>query len=194
MLKPVLVTPPAVKPVSLDEVKRNCNIDHGDDDALIDGYIDAAVALLDGYGGTVGQALVNQSWAVSMPGFCGRMRLPVGPLVSVTSIQYYNSSNVQATASSALYAAHSDALGPYITLKSGQSWPTVYGRDDAVTVTWVAGHGAAAADVPASIRQAMLLLVGHWYQNREAVNIGNITSALPFSVDALLGPRRRIGV
>jgi hypothetical protein len=41
------------------------------------------------------------------------------------------------------------------------------------------------------IKLAIMLLVSHWYENREPVNIGNITSTLPFGVQALLGPHRK---
>lgn len=44
------------------------------------------------------------------------------------------------------------------------------------------------------IRTAMLLLIGHWYANREAVNIGNITSEVPLAVEALLQPHRIYGL
>jgi uncharacterized phiE125 gp8 family phage protein len=44
------------------------------------------------------------------------------------------------------------------------------------------------------IRQAVLLLVGHWYENRATVNIGNITSIIPFTVDALIAPFRRSAI
>jgi hypothetical protein len=44
------------------------------------------------------------------------------------------------------------------------------------------------------VRTAMLLLVGHWYSNREAVNIGNITSEVPLAVEALLQPYRIYGL
>lgn len=44
------------------------------------------------------------------------------------------------------------------------------------------------------VKAAMLLLIGHWYANREAVNIGNITSAVPFAVEALLQPYRIYGI
>ncbi len=44
------------------------------------------------------------------------------------------------------------------------------------------------------IRSAMLLLIGHWYANREAVNIGNITSSIPFAVESLLQPHRIYGL
>ncbi|HEJ8017757.1 TPA: phage gp6-like head-tail connector protein [Serratia marcescens] len=44
------------------------------------------------------------------------------------------------------------------------------------------------------VRTAMLLLIGHWYANRETVNIGNITSELPFATQALLQPYRIYGL
>lgn len=40
------------------------------------------------------------------------------------------------------------------------------------------------------VQLAMLLLVGHWFANREAVNVGNITSQLPLGFDALVSPYR----
>mgnify|MGYP003480158396 CR=1 FL=1 len=138
-------------------------------------------------------------WPVSVPMWAVRVRLSwrvsrTSPLVSVTSVQYYNSSDVLNLASASLYGAFTDGLGAYISLKANQTWPSVADREDAVTVTWVAGFGATADKVPAAIRQAMLLLVGHWYQNRETVSVGDAVYQLPFAVDALLGPRRRVGV
>ncbi|MFZ1874881.1 MAG: head-tail connector protein [Chania sp.] len=44
------------------------------------------------------------------------------------------------------------------------------------------------------VKAAMLLLVGHWYANREAVNIGNVTSSIPFAVESLLQPYRIYGL
>ena len=41
------------------------------------------------------------------------------------------------------------------------------------------------------VEQAILLLVGHWYSNREAVVVGGAPSALPLAVDRLLWYRKR---
>ncbi|RTR01943.1 head-tail connector protein [Halomonas nitroreducens] len=41
---------------------------------------------------------------------------------------------------------------------------------------------------------AMLLLVGHWYENRESVVLGTIASDLPMAVDALIGPYKHYNV
>lgn len=37
---------------------------------------------------------------------------------------------------------------------------------------------------------AMLLLIGHWFENREAVVVGSTTSELPMAVEALIAPYR----
>ncbi|MEH6641401.1 head-tail connector protein [Vreelandella glaciei] len=44
------------------------------------------------------------------------------------------------------------------------------------------------------ITVAMLLMIGHWYINREAVVIGTITATLPLAVESILWPYRRLGV
>jgi hypothetical protein len=47
-----------------------------------------------------------------------------------------------------------------------------------------------AGDIPSGIRVAILLMIGHWYANREAVVVGTITSELPMAVDRLLWGHR----
>lgn len=46
----------------------------------------------------------------------------------------------------------------------------------------------------ASFDQATLMIVAHWYANRESVVVGTISGELPMSVDFLLNPYRRMGV
>ena len=192
MLAPVRTVAPAVPLLTIDEVKAHLRVDHADEDALIYGLIDAAAAHLDGYSGIMGRALITQTWAVDFPTFTNRINVPLGPIQSAT-IQYYDSLNTQQTLATSVYAVLNDGLGPYVTLRYNQQWPQTYTRDDAVRITWVAGYGTAAA-VPAAIRAAALLLIGHWYEHRSAVNVGNITSTLPFAVDALLAPFRRVHI
>jgi uncharacterized phiE125 gp8 family phage protein len=55
-----------------------------------------------------------------------------------------------------------------------------------VTIT-TAGTGINyLGTVPEAIKQAMLMLVAHWYENRETVNAGSLTSSIPFGADQLL--------
>jgi uncharacterized phiE125 gp8 family phage protein len=193
MLAPVRTVAPVELPLSLADAKAHLRVDHSDEDELISGLIDAATAHIDGYSGILGRALITQTWAVEFPTFSSRLDLPLGPLQSAI-IQYYDSTNVLQTLATSVYAVLTDGLGPYVSLKYNQQWPQTYTRDDAVKVTWVAGYGATPASVPAAIRSAMLLLIAHWYDNRAAVNVGNITSELPLAAAALLAPYRRVGI
>lgn len=194
MLAPVRTVAPAVGVITLEEAKVHCRVDGSDEDMLITGLIDAALAHVDGYSGILGRALVTQTWRQDFCEFDDLMRLPVGDLQAVSSVTYYDATNTTQTLASSVYTAFSDAIGPYITLKPGQQWPTSYSREDAIRVTWTAGYGSTAASVPAAIRAAMLLMIGHWYQHREAVVIGETATELPMAANALLAPFRRVGV
>lgn len=191
MLAPVRTVAPTVSLLTIADAKTHLRVDHADEDALISGLIDAATAHLDGYAGMLGRALLTQTWTVDFPTFMNRLDIPLGPVQSAT-VQYYDSLNAQQTLSTSVYAVLSDGLGPYVALKYNQQWPQTYTRDDAVKITFVAGYGATAASVPAAIRAAMLLLIGHWYANRETVG-STPGSELPFSAAALLAPYRRVG-
>jgi len=193
-LAPVRTVAPAADLVSLAEAKAQCRVEDSDSDVLITALIKAATDHLDGFSGVLGRALITQTWAVDFGGFSDLMRLPVGNLLAVSSITYYDSANVQQTLASSVWTTFTDARGPYVMLKPGESWPAAYDRPDAVRVTWTAGYGATSASVPAAIKQAALLLVGHWYDNRAAVNVGSSVAEVPFAVDALIAPfiRNRI--
>jgi uncharacterized phiE125 gp8 family phage protein len=188
MYAPVLVTPPADL-LDRAEVKMHLRVDGDDEDGLIDGLIGAATAYLDGYSGVLGRALLTQTWQVLADDFCRTMRLPM-PASSIANIKSRNAAGQIATVASTSYDLRADTLGSYVRFKDGFSFPADLAETQAVTIDFVTGYGTVG-QVPAAIRQAALLLVGHWYQNREAVNVGNITSALPFAVEALLAPFRR---
>lgn len=188
MIHPVLVTPPAVRPVTIDEVKRNCRIDHSDEDDLLEMLIDVAVSHLDGYGRALGRALISQTWRHSVDEFCDVIRLPLGPMIAITSVQYYDGDDVLQTLASTVYGAFSDEIGPYIELLESQYWPATATRSDAVRITYTAGYGATADKVPAAIRWAILMMIVGLYENRGSVVIGQTVEELPAGVKNLLSP------
>jgi uncharacterized phiE125 gp8 family phage protein len=155
--------------------------------------IGAAVSHLDGYSGILGRAIINQTWKIEAADFCEKMHLPLGDLVNITSIKHYDADNAQQTVATSVYAAFTDSLGPFIELKSGQTWPAVYDRADAVEIIWIAGFGATSASVPEAIRHAIALLTAHFYEHREAVGEGGFDE-LPFAVRALISPWRQVGL
>lgn len=194
MLKPIRTVAPLVEPISLQEARDRLRIDHHEEDPLIASLIAATTAHLDGWSGTLGRALVNQTWAQKFPRFPSGAVLGVAlaPVQSIASIVYFGADNVQQTLDPSVYTLLDDEFGPFVTLQAGQAWPATFPREDAVSVTYVAGYGPAGDDVPAAIRHAMLLLIGHWYEHRESVVIGTSTVQVPLAVQALLGPYRRV--
>lgn len=194
-LLPVRTSPPAEALLSVADAKAHLRVDGSDHDAYVQALVAAAEARLDGFAGVLGRALVTQTWRRSFDCFPdGRLqRLPLGPLQSVSSLTYYDTAGSSQTFSASSYHGVTDAIGPAIVLDDDATWPAIDDRPDAITVTWVCGYGAASA-VPGPIIQAARLLVGHWFENREAVNVGNIVSHLPLAVDSLIAPYRAVGL
>lgn len=111
---------------------------------------------------------------------------PLAPLQSVSSIQYRAATDgTLTTLASSGYDVDTDSKPGRITPSYGNVWPVARWQPNAVLVTFVAGYGAASA-VPEAIKAAIKLLVGHWYENREAVVTGTIATQLPLTVEALL--------
>jgi uncharacterized phiE125 gp8 family phage protein len=214
MLKPVRTSPPAETPVSLAEAKAQLGVSDSASDALITALIEAATERLDGWAGILGRALVTQTWAQKFPAFpTGKVfGLALAPVQSITSIAYYDADNALQALAGTVFTLLDDELSPFVTLQSGQTWPGTFAREDAVTVTFVAGYGAASA-VPAPIRQAIILMTRELHQFslqdsrlvREQVPgvgmfeyarsaAGEAASPLPLAADQLISPYRRIGL
>jgi uncharacterized phiE125 gp8 family phage protein len=187
MYAPVRSTAPAVLPISRDEAKSACRVDttNTDEDDLIDGLIEAATSLLDGWSGILGRCLVTQSWQALADDFEQCMRLPL-PAATITSVKVRNAAGQLSTVTSTNYALRRDLRGSYVRFADAYSWPTDLAETQAVTIEFTAGYGAAE-DVPSAIRQAIYLLVAHWYANREAVMVDSVAE-LPLGVKALLAP------
>lgn len=195
MYKPVLVTPPSAGDpiVTYAEAKAHLHLDSDDEQTLVESLVKAATAHLDGFTGILGRALVTQTWRQDYDAFCPVLRLPL-VAATISLVQAYAEDDDTGSAVAATnYELLEDALGSYVRFIDDYAFPTSVRETRGVRVSFTAGYGAASA-VPADIKQAMLLLIGHWFGNREAVNIGNITTALTFAVEALLAPYRRIGV
>lgn len=193
---PVLIVEPETSPVSLAEAKAHLRVDGSDDDALISIMVDAAVGHLDGWRGSLGRCLVNQTWRQDFAEWPsdGILRLPFPDVSAIDSVTYYDSEDAEQTVAGANYERASDALGGYVALVASWSAPSLSTRIAPVAVTFTAGFGAEATDVPAAIRGAILLMVGNLYANREATAPAAAVAELPMGASMLLRPYRRMEV
>jgi uncharacterized phiE125 gp8 family phage protein len=204
MYRPVLVTPPALLPISLPDAKVHCRVDGTDEDGLITSLVAAATSYLDGWTGILGRCLMPQTWRQDFDCFDRRLRIPFAPVTAIASVTFLDTLGATQTVDPASYSVREDDGGSYVRFANAYAWPSVSVEGHAVSISFVAGYPVLAGDpeadpptsdqpaIPAAIRQAMLLMIGHWYQNRETVNIGNITTNLPMAADALLAPFRRV--
>jgi len=179
-----LKTPPASEPVTLTEAKLHCRVEVNTDDTLITALITAAREYCEGF---QRRAYITQTWELWLDRWPrkGYIMIPRPPLISVDSIYYYDVDDVDVEFTDYFWDTKNEP--GWVILTYGSSWPTETLRPaNGLCITFKAGYGNAAA-VPQKIKQAILLLVGHWYENREAVAItGAVPKDIPKSVDALL--------
>lgn len=111
------------------------------------------------------------------------VELAVMPVLSVVEVDYYDVNDVQQTVSSAQYWTDTDNSPPRIVPKN--NWPNIYlGRPNAFQVIYDAGYGVDGTYVPQLLKQAILWLVAHWYENREAVTINQYAREVPLAVES----------
>jgi len=185
-----LVTAPTVEPVTTAEAKLHLRVDIDADDALIAALIQAAREQVEA---VTDRALITQTWAWHADAFpqTDTLELLLPPLQSVTSITYTDADGDVHTFASSNYQVDTASAPGRIVLVSGASWPADTLRAaNGVTVTFVAGYGDAGSAVPASLRAAMKLLVGHWYEHREQVVLGTGAREVPMGATMLMWPYR----
>lgn len=213
-----LVSGPVAEPVTLERAKLHLRVDFNDDDELITGLITAAREATESM---MNRVIFDQAFLLTLDQFpCApsvntypagthgaltmfsaffswySIKVPRSKLKSVTSITYVDTDGSTKTLDSALYNVDANGEPGRIVPRNGQSWPYPDSYvPGSVKVTFVAGSYGDGTDItkcPASIAQAMLLLIGHWYANREAASEKPLTN-LPLAVDALLAPHKFYG-
>lgn len=183
-----LVTAPSVEPVTLEELRALLGEpDPADDEFLISGITQAREV----FEATTGLACINQTWKMTLdawpgattePWWAGFEQLPVSelhrasidyvplpryPLSSVTGLTTYDLSN-QATAVTVANVFYTDTASfpGRLVLNAGETWPTALRDRAAIEITYVAGFGSSAEDVPPSVKRAILQVAGYMYENR----------------------------
>lgn len=183
-----LVTPPAVEPLVIGDVREALRISDTDEVPLLERYITGARQQVEN---DTQRKLVTQTWDVAIDAWpCGDVPLclPIGPIQSVTSITAYAEDGTSSTWSTAAYSVDVASTPPRVYLKSGQSWPSDNRRHVAGVIRVVAGYGDTAASVPMALRQAMEYLVAHRFENREPVVVGTNALPLPIGYEDLIEP------
>lgn len=191
--------PPDGYPVTLEEIKAHVNAaDFADDDQKLQTYLAEETAHLDGWSGELNRALKPQTWLLVLDAFPdGAIQLPLGPTLSVESVDYDDADGLEQTVSPSDYVVDTVTDSGWIVPVAGFSWPETVDRVNAVRVTYVCGYedvpdtssgapsGAIVSTVPDYIKAAIKLRVGARYAQRE-----DHSEAKDSAADRLLRGRR----
>jgi uncharacterized phiE125 gp8 family phage protein len=184
----ILLTGPAVEPVTLAEAKLFMRVEHADDDDVIAALVAGSRIHVEAQ---TRRALITQSWRLTRDAWPASGRffvLPV-PLVALVAARVYTSATATQALDLSVFTVDKASAPAMLAFAAGAL--PVPGRAAAgVEVDITAGYGAAPGNVPEPLRQAIRLLTAHWYENRGLAAVGRSVAVLPASVDALIAPYR----
>lgn len=119
--------------------------------------------------------------------------LPFGKIQEIETVFFYDDENTPILIDADNYRAS----GNRFLFNSNYVLPTGNGNYrtlQTMQIVWKVGFGDAVEDVPQALKQAVLLMIGHWYENRaaiyEAVGGKSDLEALPLGVKAILDSYR----
>lgn len=169
--------------ISTADLKAFLRVTHSDEDTLIEAMREAAIRHIEGF---CNIRIGDRSAVFHYNAFPDQVELPVGPVNSITSVQYATSDSTTATMSSSDYYA---TLGRSPFMIAFKNIPSTY-SDTYKKLQITVDLGYAEASVPGPIVHAIKLLVSHMYDQRSPEVIGTITTKLKLGLESLLNPYR----
>jgi uncharacterized phiE125 gp8 family phage protein len=187
-----IITPPVSEPVSLAEAKAFLRLETSDEDDLVSHLISTAREAIER---SLGLALITQTVRETLDAFTGSgvqnhgraYRLAVQPLVSVTAVAVRDASGGSTPWDADQYFVMPGLHGCLVLTPDGRFPASTLGAGG-IEVTYVAGFGAAGAQVPNAIRQAILLAVADGFENRTGITDYGLSPV----ISALIAPYRRV--
>lgn len=184
---------PDIEPVTVAEAKMHMHeqLVDADNDTYIGALITAAREWVEDY---TGRALIDQTWQLIFEGYsyC-EIKLHRSPVIEVESF-IYDLNGEATTVDTAVYQLDgARTKWPRVIQAYGQSFPASYWFPP-LTIQFRAGYADRSASptegaekVPEVFKHAIKLLVGHLYENREAMPN---QESVPMAVKWLLNSQR----
>lgn len=183
----VLTSGPALEPVTVAEAKAHLRVDASAEDTLIASLILTSRLHIET---AFGLALITQSWRLLLDRWpSAPLQLPLRPLQAIDEVRVLSADGDPTIIATAGYLADTASTPPRL-VHTGAIWPQPGQAANGIEIDFTAGYGDAAADVPAPIRQALLLLVAHWYEHRDPIEVGAADMMIPGAVSDLLASYR----
>ncbi len=183
----VMTGAPALEPVTLVEAKAHLRVDTALEDTFIASLITTSRLQVEAI---LGLAMITQNWTWRFDAWPrGGVEFPLSPVSAVSLVRTQNSDQSFATLAAANYIVDGRGTPPRL-VPSSTNFPQPGVVALGIEIQFTAGYGTLASDVPAPLRQAILLLVAHWFENREPFIEGAMPKSFPDAVIGLLEPYR----
>lgn len=160
----IRVTDGTTEPIGYALAQEALRLDDETDELSVNVYIQAARQTFEMHTNCI--VTSSQTWKAHFEGWKD-FKLPIYPIISVVSVQYYDGNDDLQTYDSANYWVQTYYRYTVIELKPTASTPTLSKRTQSIIVNFTAGH-TTMDTVPSSAKEAILLLAGHYYENRQA--------------------------
>jgi uncharacterized phiE125 gp8 family phage protein len=180
------LTEPATEPLSYSDVKAYLRLNDDSEQAFVTSLITVARQIVEGQ---IWRPLISQTWAMQFDYSeigTNIYNINKAPLLSVTDVKYYDEDNTLQTLAASQYEV--DIYGSPARFRL-INVPKLKDRMNAMQLNFTCGYTNAAA-VPSPIKQAMYLIIGHLYENRQDVVTGTQVHQIPDSSKYLLEPYR----
>ena len=182
-----VTTEPTEEPLSVKEVKLFLKEEQETNNALIKNMIVGARKICEA---KTNRRLVTQTITLYLDEFPDdEIEIQGSPIQSITHVKYYDTDNALQTLDSSNYQIDTTTEPARFDISYSGTFPSTYDRFGAAQITFVAGYGLGIS-VPDNIKQAMYLMIGHWYENREDVVVGRQVNEVPMASEALLALER----
>lgn len=190
------VTPAARNPVPLREFGAHLRLAHGftddgSEDGLLELYLRNATAMIER---RTAQALISRMHLLQVPCWDrnGHLVMPIGPVSVIDSIQYVSPSSTVDLEQDDWHLQAGTNRQRLTGKLGGPLWPLPHGS--IAELRFMAGHGATWNDVPDDLRQAVLLLAAHLYENRFGEIENASISGVPAGVLAIVEQHRAVRI
>lgn len=186
----LLLTPPAVEPVALAEMKAWLRVEHGDEDALIGVLIAGSRIHVEAQ---TQRALITQGWRLGFDAWPrdGRIAVTPAPLKALTAARVFDADGTAHAVDTQNFVPD---VGASVLAFASWALPVPGRRVAGIELDVSVGYGDAASEVPEPLRQAIRLLTAHWYEHRGLVADGGQGMPLPATVNALIASYRMLSL
>lgn len=176
----VITQPTLANVIALADLRLHLKLEGTADDTQASAALAAGHGYAEHYTGLSIGAQVRELALDAFPS-AGGIRLPGGPVTAINSVKYIDTTGTEITLATSAYTLDDYQAPAWLLPAVDTVWPDTLATANAVKVRYACGLDAAGG----SVRYALLLAAGHYFENREAVAAGNLAE-VPLGLRALL--------